>query len=150
MKNSNAMRTFKILAVALTLSFVAQATPLFEGEEIYLDVRMEVVKNKKNAAYYCLLEEETERGFLFKAYFISGELKMEGYYSDREMMIAHGEFKYYYRSGKLESIGEFREGGKYGIWQRFDEDGTEKPEKIYASQPMLKALAKEKADRKGK
>jgi antitoxin component YwqK of YwqJK toxin-antitoxin module len=65
-------------------------------------------------------------------------------------MIAHGEFKYYYRSGKLESIGEFREGGKYGIWQRFDEDGTEKPEKIYASQPMLKALAKEKADRKGK
>lgn len=144
------MRTFKILVVALSLSVGAQASPFDGGEEIYLDVRMEVVKNKKNAAYICLLEEETERGFLFKAFFISGELKMEGYYSDREMTMAHGEFRYYYQSGQLESTGEYREGGKYGIWQRFDEDGTEKPEKVYASQPMLKALAKEKASRKRK
>lgn len=141
------MRTIKILVVALSLSVGGQASPFDGGDEIYLDVRMEVVKNKKNAAYYCLLEEENEKGYLFKAYYISGELKMEGYYSDRNMTIAHGEFKYYYMSGQMESTGEYREGGKYGIWQRFAVDGTEKPEKIYASQPMLKALAKERTRR---
>jgi hypothetical protein len=141
------MRALKVFVLAMAVGTSALAGGALNGEEIYLDIRMEVVKNKKNATYICTLEETNEKGHLFKVYFVSGELKMEGYYSDNQMSTAHGEFKYYYQSGQLESTGEYREGQKYGIWLRYDEDGTEKPEKVYASLPMLKAIEKAKQER---
>jgi antitoxin component YwqK of YwqJK toxin-antitoxin module len=52
----------------------------------------------------------------------------------------HGEFSYYYKSGQLESKGVFRDGVKYGLWERYTSNGNEKPEKIYASKQMLDAL----------
>ncbi|MCA1751230.1 MAG: hypothetical protein LC670_05465 [Flavobacteriales bacterium] len=111
-----------------------------ERDALYLDDRMDVVKKKNSATYYCTLEEETPDGFHFKVYFLSGEVKMEGIYKDPDMKIAHGQFNFYYRNGQTESTGEYREGNKYGIWQRYQPDGTPKAEKIYAFQPMLQAI----------
>ncbi len=113
------------------------------GEEtIYLDERMKETK-KKNAFYYCELTKTPDDTFSVKAYFLSGELKMEGKYLDEAMEIPHGSFVYYYESGQVESKGEYRDGEKYGIWQRFDKYGNEKPEKVYAYLPILKEIRKE-------
>ena len=72
------------------------------GEEtIYLDERMKETK-KKNAFYYCELTKTPDDTFSVKAYFLSGELKMEGKYLDEAMEIPHGSFVYYYESGKVE------------------------------------------------
>ena len=112
-------------------------------DQIYLDERMKETK-KKTATYYCELVGVTENLYHFKAYFLSGELKMEGWYSDAEMKIANGDFVFYYQTGQVESKGEYKEGEKYGIWQRFDRYGNEKPEKVYAYLPMMKEIEKAK------
>jgi antitoxin component YwqK of YwqJK toxin-antitoxin module len=111
-----------------------------EGDALYLNDRLDPVKEKDNATYYYKMEEKTPDGFHFKVYFLTGEVKMEGVYKDSEMKIAHGQFVFYYRNGQTESVGVYREGNKYGIWQRYQPDGTPKAEKIYALQPMLQAI----------
>ncbi len=106
----------------------------------YFNERMEPVKSKKDAAYYAELIGQYEGKHTFKVKYLSGEVKMEGTYLDADMKLPHGEFTYYYASGKVESQGEYRDGYKYGIWQRYDPGGNEKPEKIYAAGAMLKYM----------
>lgn len=137
------MRALQLTILTLFLGLQISAALPIEGEFLYLNDRMEVVKNKNKASYTCKLEGHDENGYLFKVYFITGEVKMEGYYKDEDMSQAHGLFTYYYRNGKVESSGHFRNGNKYGIWQRYNADGTPKAEKIYAIQPILQAMQDE-------
>lgn len=101
------------------------------GNKIYLDSRMDVVKNAKHAAYYQTVESAGDKGFHVKAYFMSGELKMDGYYKDEAATVPNGIFTYYYKNGKKESTGNFSNGMKTGVWQRFNPDGSKKAEKVY-------------------
>ncbi len=124
--------------------FITAAT---HGDDaIYLDDRMQETK-KKNATYYCELVGVADELYHYRAYFLTGELKMEGWYTDEKMKEPHGLFTFYYQSGQVESKGEYRDGEKYGIWQRFDRYGNEKPEKVYAFLPMLKELEKAKEEK---
>ena len=133
-----------LLTTVFALQIGLMSVFAYGGEDqIYLDERMKETK-KKNATYYCELVGVTENLYHFKAYFLSGELKMEGWYSDAEMKIANGDFVFYYQTGQVESKGEYKEGEKYGIWQRFDRYGNEKPEKVYAYLPMMKEIEKAK------
>lgn len=133
------MRGLLIISILFfQFGFMTAATHGGDGA-IYLDERMQETK-KKNATYYCELVGVTDETYHFKAYFLSGELKMEGWYTDEEMKEPHGLFTFYYQSGQVESKGEYRDGEKYGIWQRYDRYGNEKPEKIYAFLPILKEL----------
>lgn len=136
------MRIFKLLAVSTLLSVSVAAAPgvLPEGNEIYLDNFMEVTHKKKEATYYCELVEKTDKGFHYKAYFLTGELKMDGWFADEDMKTEEGPFVYYYQSGKIESKGMCQEGSKVGIWQRYNEYGISKPEKVYASLQVMKAI----------
>ncbi|MGB6036497.1 MAG: hypothetical protein WBG42_09535 [Cryomorphaceae bacterium] len=140
------MRGLLIISI-LFLQF-GSLTAATHGDEgaIYLDERMRETK-KKNATYYCELVGVSNERYHYKAYFLSGELKMEGWYADEEMKKPHGLFTFYYQSGQVESKGEYRDGEKYGIWQRYDRYGNEKPEKVYAFLPMLKELEKAKEDK---
>jgi len=114
------------------------------SQKVYFNQRMERLESSDGAIYYAQRISESAHSFVFKTYFLTGELKMEGNYKDPEMKIAHGEFKYFYISGQLESEGEYREGYKYGIWTRYKADGSPKPEKIYACKAMLTAVQKVK------
>lgn len=135
------MRIFKkIMAAGLILTTCTLSAIHIETHEIYLDVYLKVTHNKKLASYYCTLEEATHEGYHYKAYFMTGELKMDGWYADDEMTIENGLFTYFYKSGQIESVGEYRDGMKVGIWKRFDRYGNEKPEKIYQSREVLKAI----------
>jgi len=140
-KYAKAMRRILIIPSLLLIGLKAVATGPSERESIYLDQRMELVSNKNQASYYCKLEEKTEKGFLYHAYFITGELKMTGLYLDEDMKTPNGVFTFYHRNGQIESTGSYRNGKKYGLWQRFHEDGSEKAEKIYAIDPVLNALS---------
>ncbi|HKK38578.1 MAG TPA: hypothetical protein VJ949_04130 [Cryomorphaceae bacterium] len=139
------MRGLLIISILFfQFGFVTAATHGGDGA-IYLDERMKETK-KKDATYYCELVGITNEMYHYKAYFLSGELKMEGWYADEKMQKPHGFFTYYYQTGEIESKGEFRDGHKYGIWQRYDRYGNEKPEKVYAFLPMLKELEKAKEE----
>lgn len=135
------MRRLTILVLLSIQAGFLLAAANGDKEAIYLDERMRETK-KKNATYYCELVEQSDSGYYYKAYFMTGELKMEGWYADAEMNTPHGMFVFYYKSGQMESTGEYRDGEKYGIWQRYDLYGNEKPEKVYAYLPMLKQIRK--------
>lgn len=139
------MRVLKLLAISLLTAGSLQASVKADDDKgIYLDAYMERVSNKKSAAYYCELESQTEAGYHYKVYYMTGELKMDGWYEDAEMLLAQGTFTYYYKSGQVECTGEYLENVKFGLWERYSEDGTEKPEKLYASLQMMEALAAHK------
>lgn len=129
----------KLMTIAIFAAFCGAG--IFSGDDgaHYLNDRMEPV-HKKKAVYYCEPAEKKENGYHIKAYFLSGEIKMEGVYKDPEMKTAHGPFTFYYRSGQTESTGQYKDGHKYGIWQRYHPNGSAKSEKIYAVQPMLRAI----------
>lgn len=136
-----------LLIISIFFFQFGQVAAATQGDDdaIYLDERMKETK-KKNATYYCELVGVSDEMYHYKAYFLSGELKMDGWYADKEMTEPQGLFTFYYQSGQVESKGEYREGEKYGIWERFDRYGNEKPEKVYAFLPMLKELKKTKEE----
>lgn len=144
----NRIKTLNTL-IAITCIFVTTAlhamnpTPLSDSEKIstiYLDMRLNPVDTKNDAVYYAEMVESGERGYHFQVYFLTGELKMDGWYADSEMNVAQGYFTFYYRSGQIESEGEYRDGYKYGIWKRYTHAGEPKSERIYAFTPMMKAI----------
>jgi len=135
------MRRIAIIILVVLQAGISIAWVSGDQDAVYLDERMRETK-KKNATYFCELVEKTERGYHYKAYFMTGELKMDGWYADQGLDTPHGMFTYYYKSGQVESKGEYREGEKYGIWERYDRYGNEKPEKVYAFLPMLKQIQK--------
>ncbi len=134
------MRILKLMTLSLFIATSVSASTYSGGGEIYLDLFMEVTKKKKDAAYYCELIEKTDAGYLFKAFFMSGELKMEGTFADENMQVASGDFTYYYQSGEIESTGEYKENMKVGLWKRYTQGGAEKPVKVYESLETLKAI----------
>lgn len=145
------MRIFKKITIAMLLLGTFSATAgnytavkEAEGNEIYLDAYLRVTKKKSMASYYCTVDEKSSEGYHVKAYFLSGELKMDGWYADEEMQVEQGLFTYFYQSGQIESVGEYQEGVKVGIWKRFDSNGTEKPEKVYQSLEVMKAIEEAK------
>jgi antitoxin component YwqK of YwqJK toxin-antitoxin module len=137
------MSAFKILIISLFVGLHISAGLTDEDNTMYFNERMEQVKNKNKASYTGKLESKDADGYLFKIYFITGEVKMQGYYTDDAMNQANGLFTYYYQNGQMESTGYYRNGSKYGIWQRYDPNGTAKAEKIYAMEPILQALRDE-------
>ena len=130
----------KFILAGLVLATMSASAMHIDGNELYLDEYLKVTNKKKLATYYCTLEESSNEGYHIKAYFLSGELKMDGWYADEEMTVEKGLFTYFYKSGQIESVGEYREGMKVGVWKRFDAYGKEKPERVYQSLEVMKAI----------
>lgn len=129
----------KLITIAIFAALCGTGMNSGGDGAVYLNDRMEPV-NKKKATYYCDPAVAQDDGYHVKAYYLSGEIKMEGVYKDPEMKTAHGPFTFYYRTGQTESAGQYKDGNKYGIWQRYHPNGSAKSEKIYAVQPMLQAI----------
>jgi len=108
-----------------------------------LDERFHITKKKKEAFYTATMVNQAADGFFFKVHYLSGELKMEGYYADETMLQPNGVFTFYHKNGQIESMGEYADGSKFGIWQRFDSTGTVRTNKIYTSQQMMDAITAE-------
>jgi len=133
----------RLILSLFAISFLTISGYSTNPDDIYLTKQMEVTDNKKEASYVCEIVNESERGYQVKAYFMTGELKMEGWFKEKELTTPHGEFVFYYQNGQVESEGEFMEGSKFGLWERFDFEGNPKPEKIYATSQMMEAISEE-------
>lgn len=107
------------------------APPPSPGVMIYLDAKLEECK-KKNAVFFRKIENDGENGWLAMVYFVGGELKMQGHYTDQTLETPHGDFAYYYQNGQIESKGSFENGAKIGVWERFNPNGSPKAERYYS------------------
>ena len=131
--------TFALLA-ALLLPFIPNAS-FAQGDEDrqYLsDVLAPAAKKK--AAFY--REHAGRRGDLFQAktFTLEGKLKVEGTYADSSLNIPHGAFVFYHPNGRVECRGEYVNGSKSGIWERFDAWGEPLAEKIYDPEPLANII----------
>jgi TonB family protein len=99
--------------------------------KVYLNTSLEVVSEESLAQYYRVLETTSDSTFKITVYYLNGQIKMTGVYSDANLLKEEGEFSYYYSNGQIESRGMYSEGIKFGIWKRYEPDGTERPDKHY-------------------
>jgi TonB family protein len=121
------------LLTLISLSLNAQTRSEF------LDAQMRVVATAQAAKYsrdVTLVLPDSSYSVVVK--FITGELMMEGVYSDKALDTEHGDFKYYYANGNPESQGRFKEGYKVGLWKRWNFDGVPKPDRVYPDEKFNK------------
>ena len=65
----------------------------------------------------------------------SGQLRMEGSYSDVALNDPHGAFSFYHANGRLESAGTFDHGLKSGLWHCATVSGHARVDRWYAGLP---------------
>ncbi len=106
---------------------------------IYLNNVMEQT-TKGKASFY--KEPTGLEGDVYAAriYTMQGVLKAEGHYLDPELKVAHGHFRFYYPDGRVESEGDYAQGNKSGVWQRFDTWGQQLAEKVYNPEPLANII----------
>ncbi len=121
-----------LLAPLASLSSYAQGG---EDQRQYLSEVMAPAARKK-AAYYRELSGREGELYNGKTFTMEGKLKAEGTYLDAALSLPHGYFTFYHPNGRVESKGEYINGNKAGVWQRFDPWGQELAEKIYNPEPL--------------
>ncbi len=62
---------------------------------------------------------------------VTGEPIMIGTFKDEQLSIAHGNHAFFHWTGQLESRGDYRDGMKFGVWQRYDLAGEMIAERVY-------------------
>ncbi len=133
------MGIIKLWAMLLLAAIHIGVSNPEKGEKLLLNDRFEIIQSKQHAVYTAQIEL-ADGHFNVKAFYLDGAVKMEGAYMDKMLLVPHGLFVYYHSNGQVESTGHFRNGSKYGIWLRYHADGSPKTEKIYATEPVIKAM----------
>ena len=121
----------KILPLLVTVILASYCNAgIAQNTIVYLDEMMTACE-KKEAHYYRTVNPENDK-FLVMTNFRTGELKMQAYSLDPDGEKLEGPCMYYYRSGSVESKGNYEAGKKVGVWNRYHENGNAKADKIYS------------------
>jgi hypothetical protein len=120
-----------IAALLMSLTGAAAQDP----ERIFLNEHLERTNGRK-ATFYRIWEGMEGQYFIGRTYSMDGKLKSEGRYLDQHLTIEHGHFTFYHANGKVESSGEYAEGLKSGVWERYDAWGRALAEKVYDPEPL--------------
>lgn len=118
------------LLVLVVLSVCAVSQSRIE----YLDPQFNIVKDSATCKYVRTVAPVSDSLFNVEIKYRTGELMMVGAYKDSNLKIAHGDFKYYYANGIVESEGKCNNGNRVGNWKRWSYDGTQKPDRQYADE----------------
>lgn len=98
--------------------------------ERFYDIRWNKTE-PANARYYSVVEKK-DSVWVTADYFIHEKaLQMSGSCKDSACKIKHGDFRYYYASGALESTGRYVNNKKDGLWLRFYNNGVMRDSTTY-------------------
>ncbi len=86
--------------------------------------------DKGNLLSEGIIDEEGNRQGDWKDFFLDGNLKAEGKYSDSKRT---GNWKFYFENGKVEQTGNFRNGKYTGNWNWYYPDGSKWREEEYVN-----------------
>jgi TonB family protein len=116
----------------LVLAVVSASSACAQTHTDYLDATGEnILPNADKAKYVRNVTINPDSSLSVVILYISGETKMLGTYVDLDLLVEHGDFKYFYANGKTESEGRFKQGLKVGVWKRWNFDGIAKPDRYY-------------------
>ena len=65
---------------------------------------------------------------------------MKGLAMDETGTRLHGWSEWYHENGLIESNGYYKNGAKYGVWNRYNAKGEPKPDKMYSNVNMNTAI----------
>jgi TonB family protein len=113
-----------ILPYILLCSLCCSFNPSVSAQDsvtTYFDVAWKPVK-KERASFYRKAVRDGD-GWKAKDYFISGNIQMEGAFSDSAQRMRTGAFTYYYENGNKSSEGACVENKRHGAWANWYENG---------------------------
>jgi TonB family protein len=119
---------------SLLVLFVLSFSAVSQSRIDYLDPQFNVVKDSATCKYVRAVNPINDSLYNVEIKYRTGELMMIGAYKDASLKVAHGDFKYYYANGIVESEGKCRNGNKVGTWKRWSYDGTQKPDRQYVDE----------------
>jgi hypothetical protein len=136
-QRSSAVNPFILpLAAALFAPLMSSCAYAQGGEpRLYLSEVLEPTVKKK-AAYYREPVGRDGELFIGKTFSMEGKLKAEGTYLDEQLQVPHGRFTFFHANGKVESRGQYVQGNKSGVWERYDVWGQALAEKVYNPEPL--------------
>ncbi|MGK0280114.1 MAG: TonB family protein, partial [Litorivivens sp.] len=118
-----------ITLIVLSLSLCVQSQVIEIPQ--YLDDYMNPVMDQADASYSCALDKTDEAGIHLSVFFLDGNLRMTGIYTNETLAVEHGMFTYFYHGGLKESEGYFKNSFKSGMWKRWDWEGQIRPDRFY-------------------
>jgi antitoxin component YwqK of YwqJK toxin-antitoxin module len=125
-------KLFTLIAfIVLTATAFAQTTTQL------LNAHLNVTKNSAEAKYTRTISQVNEKLFEVNVFFLTGELMMKGTYLDAALTVADGEFVFYFANGLKESAGAYAQGQRIGMWQRWNFDGAQKPDRYYQQTSVM-------------
>ncbi len=74
--------------------------------------------------------------YIVKIYYSDDHLLMSGFSLDSLGQQLNGESTWYYKNGQLQAQGSYKCSQKLGVWKRYNEDGSRKPDRHYSNVNM--------------
>lgn len=105
----------------------------------FLDAQLNVVRDSISSKFIRTTTLVSDTTYNVRINYRTGELMMTGAYKDKALSTEHGEFKYFYANGVVESQGRYANGNKVGVWNRWSYDGNPKPDRQYAEENFKKS-----------
>jgi TonB family protein len=105
----------------------------------FLDAQLNVVRDSISSKFIRTTTSVADTTYTVRINYRTGELMMTGAYKDKALSTEHGEFKYFYANGVVESQGRYANGNKVGVWNRWSYDGNPKPDRQYAEENFKKS-----------
>jgi peroxiredoxin len=106
----------------LTYEFFNQIYKDFKSNISYSNINGSITSKHTDAFYK---NQYTKKGnvYIFNSQWLSGEKYMDGAYEDLWLSKPIGVFTFYYKNGRKEFEGQYKEGYKEGAWNYYDENG---------------------------
>ena len=121
-------KTLRLLILIAAISFAVEA--FAQRSAVYLDNGFR--RTKEELAYYTMEVTSFSVGNFRGSVVVNSHIKMQGEYLQTESgFIEHGQFKFYYPNGQVESEGMYDRGVRVGTWKRYTFDGSSKPDRYY-------------------
>lgn len=109
---------YLVLFIFLTTTYTARAQKI----QHYYDWRWEPIE-PASARFYEEVEMKDSAWKRIVYYLRERSQKMSGNYRDSSCTIPNGKFRYYHPNGIADSVGEYRDGKKEGLWLAFHSNG---------------------------
>ncbi|NVO10801.1 MAG: TonB family protein [Bacteroidales bacterium] len=121
------MKKSYIIGILIILSqgLIAQDTI-----KIYFDKNWKKLESFKDAAYYRKLYKKGDLWYA-KDYYLTGQLQMEGSYTNKKCTKRSGTFTYYTEDGTIDSKGSFLKNKYEGIWNWYHPNGQKSSQELY-------------------
>lgn len=90
----------------------------------YFNKDWKKTNNIKKAFYYRKAYKNKDNLWEVKDFYLTGQIQMLGYYSDKKLKQQQGLAYFYHYNGKISSIGQYKDNTQIGIWEHYYPNGT--------------------------